>query len=326
MLGEFEFIQNIKKKYSLEKVGDDCAVLPKDDKTDQVITADLLVEDIDFRLEWTTPELLGHKALAVSLSDIAAMGAEPKWAMLSLGVPKNLWNSDFVERFYKGWHGHAKRSRTILVGGDISRTRDKFVVDSIVLGEIPKGAAIFRSGAEIGDAIVVTFRIGGSAGGLRLLEGGHKLGTGKPWEENLLASHLEPWPQTGTGIYLQKNDLANAMIDISDGLSSDLTHLCEASKVGAKIYAEQLPLNLNLKNLLPSRREQLDLALNGGEDFELLFTLPKEKIPKLSEGMIGGNDYGLFTVIGEITSDTGKIELIRNGKTEILLPKGYRHF
>src|SRR5690349_920268 len=99
MLGEFEFIQNIKKKYALEKVGDDCAVLPKDEKTDQVITADMLVEDIDFRLEWTSPEFLGHKALAVSLSDIAAMGADPKWAMLSLGIPENLWKSEFIDGF-----------------------------------------------------------------------------------------------------------------------------------------------------------------------------------------------------------------------------------
>ena len=100
MRSEFEFIQHIKKTYALKHIGDDCAVLPKDDKTDMVITADLLVEDIDFRLDWTTAKFLGHKALAVSLSDIAAMGATPKWAMLSIGVPEKLWNSDFLDEFY----------------------------------------------------------------------------------------------------------------------------------------------------------------------------------------------------------------------------------
>src|SRR4029079_14825756 len=147
MLGEFEFIQNIKKKYSLEKVGDDCAVLPKNSWTDQVITADLLVEDIDFRLEGTTPEFLGHKALAVSISDVAAMGGEPKWAMLSVGMPENLWNSDFINGFYEGWFALAKKFSIELVGGDVSRTPDRIVIDSIVGGEVPKGKAIMRSGA-----------------------------------------------------------------------------------------------------------------------------------------------------------------------------------
>jgi len=119
---EFEFIQNIKTKFSLTKIGDDCAILPKDDKTDLLVTADLLVEDIDFRLEWTTPELLGHKALAVSLSDIAAMGGDPRWSMLSIGIPERLWNSDFVDRFYDGWFELARKFDVDLVGGDVSRT------------------------------------------------------------------------------------------------------------------------------------------------------------------------------------------------------------
>src|SRR6188508_305989 len=107
MLTEFDFIHNIKLKYGLDRVGDDCAVLPKNEKTDLVVTADLLVEGIDFRLDWTTPEFLGHKALAVSLSDIAAMGAAPKWAMLSIGIPERLWKTDFLDLFYDGLHSLA---------------------------------------------------------------------------------------------------------------------------------------------------------------------------------------------------------------------------
>ena len=311
MLGEFEFIQNIKKKYSLEKVGDDCAVMPKDDKTDQVITADLLVEDIDFRLEWTTPEFLGHKALAVSLSDIAAMGAEPKWAMLSLGVPENLWNSDFVDRFYEGWFALAKEFCVELVGGDISRTPDKIVIDSIVGGEVPKGRAIMRSGAKIGDSIYVTGELGGAATGMWQLE------NGAANQSSFVLKQLKPQPQLTAAKLLQTLCVIHSMIDISDGLSSDLTHICDASGVGAKIYADQLPINPEFVTQFGAK-QSFDFALHGGEDFELLFTADEKKFSP-------PQSVKIFR-IGEITSDTGKIEIIRNGKTEILQPKGYRHF
>lgn len=323
MKGEFEFIQNIKKQYSLNKIGDDCAVLPKDDKMDLVVTADMLVEDIDFRVDWTTPELLGHKALAVSLSDIAAMGAEPKWAMLSIGVPERRWKESFVDRFYAGWHKLANNFAVELVGGDISRTPDRFVVDSVVGGEVSKGRAILRSGAVVGDAIVVTGQLGGSAGGLTLLASGKRLRTNtESWEDDLMSTHLQPWPQTATGIYLQRQNLVNSLIDISDGLASDLQHMCEASAVGARLDSEAIPIDIGLRNLLQTFDEQLNMALNGGEDFQLLFTLPKERLPAL----VDAPDRGLFTVIGEITSNVGIIELVRNGESEILEPKGYRHF
>ena len=174
MRGEFEFIQNIKSKYSLSRVGDDCAVLPKDAETDLLVTADMLVEDIDFRLDWTTAEFLGHKALAVSLSDIAAMGGKPVWSMLSVGMPENLWNSDFIDRFYEGWFALARKFDVELVGGDISSIDGKLVIDSIVGGEVAKGKAILRSTAKADDAIFVTGTLGGAAGGLNRLENGSR--------------------------------------------------------------------------------------------------------------------------------------------------------
>jgi len=311
MLGEFEFIQNIKKKYSLEKVGDDCAVLPKNRWTDQVITADLLVEDIDFRLEWTTPEFLGHKALAVSISDVAAMGGEPKWAMLSVGMPENLWNSDFINRFYKGWFALAKEFGVELVGGDVSRTPDLIVIDSIVGGEVPKGKAIMRSGAQVGDAIYVTGELGGAAAGLSQLE------NGVANAPDLIAKQLKPMPQIDIAKLLQTLGVIHSMIDISDGLSSDLAHICDASGVGAKIHAGRLPIDAALISQF-GEEQSLDFALNGGEDFELLFTANKKTfLPPRSVKI---------SKIGEITSDVGNIELISNGHTEVLRPKGYRHF
>jgi thiamine-monophosphate kinase len=152
MKSEFDFIEKIRRRAQSASIGtgigDDCAVIPKDSKTDLVITADLLIEDVDFRLEWTTPELIGHKALVVSLSDAAAMGAKPVWAMLSIGIPEKIWKTDFVDEFYEGWFRLAKKFGVGLIGGDVSRTPDKIVIDSIVAGEAKKGKAVLRSGAK----------------------------------------------------------------------------------------------------------------------------------------------------------------------------------
>jgi len=327
MRSEFQFIQHIKDRFSLSRIGDDCAVLPKDTDTDMVMTADMLVEDIDFRLDWTSPESIGHKALAVSLSDIAAMGATPHWAMISLGMPEGLWKSDFADRLYDGWHTLAKQFRVELIGGDISKTPDKLVIDSIAGGDLLKGRAILRSGANIGDAIAVTNYVGGSAGGLTLLKNGRRLdGELESWETDLIRYHLEPLPQAEIGAYLQENQLANAMIDISDGLVSDLNHICVASAIGARLVAEKIPLNLNLVHLTASFDEQLELGLNGGEDFQLLFTIDREKIPQLSAYNIDGYRPVLCHVIGEVTSNVGEIELVRGGKSSKLEPRGYRHF
>jgi thiamine-monophosphate kinase len=317
MVSEFEFIEKLRQKYSLKAIGDDCAVLPKDEKTDQVITADLLVEDIDFLLEWTKPEFLGHKALAVSLSDIAAMGAEPNWAMLSLGIPKNIWNSGFVDKFFEGWHKLARKYGVELVGGDISRTPDKMIIDSIVGGEVPKGKAILRSGARPGDAIFVTGELGGAVGGLELMENGSRLDTADQFQVVLLSRQLKPEPQLSIAKLLQNHYVVSSMIDISDGLSSDLAHICEESRVGAKIDADLIPVDPSLIQQFGSE-EAFDLALTGGEDFELLFTT-NEKIFSVPQSI-------KISRIGEITANTGIIELVRDGNTEILTPRGYRHF
>lgn len=315
MSSEFEFLESIRGRFSLGKIGDDCAVLPKDSKTDMVITADMLVEDIDFRVKWTTPEFIGHKALAVSLSDIAAMGADPTWAMLSIGIPKRVWNTDFIDRFYEGWHRLASEFGVELVGGDISRTPDKIVIDSVVAGEVEKGGAILRSTANPGDMIFVTNLLGGAAAGLAALEGGLP---GGAQLEKVVLKQLQPVPQIKWGKLLQKQHLASAMIDVSDGLSSDLAHLCRASGVGAEIYAEKIPVYAPSE--LPDRLgvDPLDLALNGGEDFELLFTSDPKNLSTLKTGH--------FLHIGEVTASEGMIELITSSERAVLRPKGYSHF
>ncbi len=318
MRSEFDFIQNIKKKYGLNKVGDDCAVLPKDAKTDMVITADMLVEDIDFRLDWTTPELIGAKALAISLSDIAAMGAKPVFALISLGLPKAVWETDFNDKFYKGFLTVARHYNVEMIGGDLSRTPDKIVIDSTVIGNIAKGKAILRSGAKPGDSIYVTGELGGASAGLMLLESGCRYSTSNDRKKQLITRQLRPIPQIKTGEQLSALGLATAMIDLSDGVSSDLLHICTMSGVGARIYCENLPYDRNLDELSFNSAQQAGLALNGGEDFELLFTGDEKQI---SNANLPG-----ITRIGEITANVGIIEVVDQKGVSFLQPKGFRHF
>jgi len=309
MHSEFDFINNIKKKFDLRHVGDDCAVLPKDAKTDLLITADLLVQDVDFRLDWTTPEYLGHKVLAVSLSDIAAMGGTPLHAMLSIGVPAELWKTDFLDRFYEGWHTLAREFDVELVGGDVSRA-DACVIDSIVMGETARSRAFLRSGARHGDAIYVSGTLGGSAAGLKLLEDGHS-------EHALIHRHLAPLPRLSLAAALSGLNLVTSMIDVSDGFAADLAHICRASDVGATVDAGLLPIDERVVGLFGDQ-EALDLALHGGEDYELVFTCGPESASAF-EGL-------QITRVGKINSESGTIGLTRNNQTTTLPSRGFRHF
>lgn len=316
MQSEFQFIENLKNRYKLSKVGDDCAVLPKDKKTDLVITTDLLIEDIDFRLDWSKPEFIGHKSLAVSLSDVAAMGAKPVWSMVSIGVPEKIWKTDFVDEFYEGYLNLAEKFGVELIGGDVSKTPDKIVIDSIAAGEVEKGKAILRSGAKVGDSIFVSGELGGASAGLKLLENGEKFD--KSNHNNLLLRQLKPMPQTEIGQYLCEKNLANSAIDLSDGLSNDLRHICDESRVGAKIFADKIPFESEISSFKFQTAEKLELALNGGEDFELLFTANQKKFLRQRK-------YDFF-YIGKVTQNVGIIELIFDDRIEILEPKGFQHF
>lgn len=316
MRTEFEFIQNIKEKFGLDKVGDDCAILTIDKNNRCVVTTDMLIEDIDFRLDWTTPEFLGHKALAVSLSDVAAMGAEPKWAMLSLGVPEKLWKGDFLGRLYEGWHELAQKFDVEMIGGDISRSPDRLVLDSIAGGVTDSQKPIQRSTARPGDTIFVSGTLGGAAGGLKLLERGELIDkTRSPSLNALILKQLAPNPKVELAVALRSRGLVSAMIDISDGFSSDLNHLCTASGVGAII--DSLPIDKTLLGHFPMV-EVVEMALNGGEDFEILFTVPPEKVSEVKT-------FPVYAV-GITTADPGVIELVTDGRKQIIEPMGFHHF
>ncbi|PYT03061.1 MAG: thiamine-phosphate kinase, partial [Acidobacteria bacterium] len=256
--GEFDFIERIRrqelrrtgKQYDssliphpsslLLGIGDDAAVIRQRASLDTVVTADLLVEGIDFRLDGLqiSARDIGHKALAVSLSDVAAMGARPRFCLLSVGVPSARWYGDFLKEFYRGVRALAARHGVAIVGGDISRTPARVVVDSVVLGEVRRGRAVLRSGALVGDQIFVTGSLGGAAAGLKILE--------KPAisqsrvkltraQRRLVLRQTRPAPRVEWGALVGERRLATAMIDLSDGLSSDLAHMCRESGVGARV-------------------------------------------------------------------------------------------
>jgi thiamine-monophosphate kinase len=322
----------------LTGIGDDAAVFRPGARRDTVISADLLVEDVDFRLKTFAPAAIGHKALAVSLSDIAAMGARPRWALLSVGVPPKLWKSSFLDEFYEGFFRLAREHNVALVGGDVSRTPARVVVDSIVLGEVARGRAVLRSGARGGDEIFVTGSLGGAAAGLRLIEDAAelpkdeaKLGKYFSGAAELVERQLRPRPRVEWGALLGERGLATAMIDISDGLASDLAHLCRESGVGALVQGDALPVNRLLTDRRALRRfsragelrRRADwFATQGGEDFELLFTVRPRDVAKLP-GQLGGVPA---TRIGEIRERRLGIKIVREGKAHAFEPHGFEHF
>lgn len=343
--GEFDFIELIRRQEDarrvnlnhsslvtrhsslLKGIGDDAAIIQQRTGFDTVVTADLLVEDVDFRLGRgrISPRDLGHRALAVSLSDVAAMGARPRFCLLSVGVPRGRWRGRFLEEFYAGVRSLAEAHGVLIIGGDTSRTPERVVIDSIVLGEVRSGRAVLRSGARAGDQIFVTGSLGGAAAGLKILESGvvrKSKALRRSKTIGLIARQLRPVPRVEWGALLGERRLANAMIDLSDGLSSDLAHVCRESRVGARVEAASLPLDPLLESNGIIADEALSLALDGGEDFELLFTVSERDARKLPDELNGVR----VTHVGEVTRERGKVRLVHNGRARLLQPGGFEHF
>ncbi len=355
-MNEFDFIKQLREQVGQRKhsarltagIGDDASIIRPTSQRDLVVTTDLLIEGVDFHRYATPPSLLGHKALAVSLSDIAAMGARPCWAFLSFGMPRDTWNGPGRDEFVAGFLQLADAFGVTLAGGDISATEEKIVIDSIVLGEVAAGNAVLRSGARPGDQIYVTGNQGGAAAGLKLIEMGARVsepgadrgphagiprggvdatGSTDHSEEDsiqsLLLRQLSPSPRVGWGIVLGEERLATAMIDISDGLSSDLHHLCAESNAGAVIEADAIPLDEDVKHLCGRRAlDPLMLALHGGEDFELLFTVAPENVSRLPKRV----DGVAISRIGEINYQTATVTIREKNHEWNLLPGGFEHF
>lgn len=288
-------------------IGDDCAILQAEPRNQLLVTTDLCIENVHFRREWHPPVVVGHRCLARGLSDIAAMGGTPMACFLSLGFPAKT-PSAWVNGFLRGLLALARRHQVSLAGGDIS-SAGEIVADIVVTGQVPAGRAIVRSGAGPGDRIYVTGTLGGSAAVLQQLSAGE---TVRP---SRTSPHFYPQPRVEAGQWLQKRGLATAMIDLSDGLSVDLSHICEESRVSARIAAARIPV---------APGSDLKLALHGGEDYELLFTARgRSRLPAKIAGVT-------LTEIGEICTPGNYPPAIQilgeNGKVTRLRQQGWEHF
>jgi thiamine-monophosphate kinase len=292
-------------------IGDDCSVLRIPANHDMLVTTDFSLEGVHFRRDWHPPESVGHRCLARGLSDIASMGGEPVAVFLSLALPPKLPQS-WVDGFLKGLLELANQFDITLAGGDTSRSPDGILADIMVLASVPKGKAILRSGARPKDRIYVTGELGGSAAVLNLLNSKLK----KKLTPTRYPSHFSPTPRIDMGRILRERGIASSMIDISDGLSTDLFHLCEESGVGAEIRAEAIPQASIGK---PAHKVNAELALHGGEDYELLFTARRgSHVP----GTIAGVK---ISEIGRITRSTSRILIADDSRTSFE-PRGWEHF
>ena len=361
------FARSTRASKILTGIGDDCAVLRLRPQQDSLVTTDFSLEGIHFRRDWHPAESVGHRCLTRGLSDITAMGGEPVAAFLSLALPRDLPQS-WVGRFTRGLVNLAEGHKVTLAGGDTAESPDGILADIVLLGAVPKGKAVLRSGAHPGDRIYVSGELGGSAAAvvefehlerrMRHPEGprfhqraeGSRVTRTRPTGDatdgapplsrsvrqrgdfdspdfqepshpkptpRTYPRHFYPEPRLALGRTLREKGLVSAMIDTSDGLSTDLAHICEESRVGAEIVAEWIPR----ARVGRSRREvSLELALHGGEDYELLFTASASKrIPSQIAGVP-------LTYIGVITRTAGISIRDANGVFHHLSVRGWEHF
>lgn len=312
-VGEFGLIRMIARepqgKDVVVGIGDDAAVIKMGDLF-QLFTTDLLVEGDHFRIDWSTPEQIGKKAMISNVSDIAAMGGDPKYALVSLSLNSRI-DADFVKGIYEGMNNMARKFGVDIIGGDT--THGKLMVINIALvGETDSDRLILRSGARPGDHIMVTGPLGGSRAGLELLLKGHE----EPVSQ--IVKHLEPGCRMDISNSISR--FANSMIDVSDGLASEVVHICEESGVGAIVEKDLIPLHedtVMAGDVL--NKDPYAFALGGGEDFELVFTVPGDKLEQARK-------YGIE--VGRIVEKEHGIFLRDPGRDKELIPLrgGYDHF
>jgi thiamine-monophosphate kinase len=336
--GELGLLQQIRSRAAQASssavrlgIGDDCALLRLRPGEEVAVTTDLSIAGRHFRLDWHPPASVGHRALARGLSDLAAMGARPLAAFLSLGLPRELAKApgrgrSWLSRFYDGLLALADFHKTPLAGGDLAES-PVAIADIVLIGAVPRGRALLRSGAQPGDLLYVTGSLGGASAGLACLaELAKSVGQVQPQSTHrpllkippkfapLLDPHLYPQPRLAQGRWLQRRRLASAAIDLSDGLSTDLAHLCTESGVAAEVDAALLPL---------SPGASLEQALHGGEDYELLFTAPPSV--RLPQSIAGVSVTRIGRILGP-RAHRPQIALLTPKGQQPLIRKGWEHF
>ena len=320
--GEFGLISRIAAKVITTEgvitgIGDDAAVTELSAGMQLLTSTDMLLEDVHFRRAWHDPYRLGRKSLAVSMSDIAAMGAIPRWALLSLAIPPGL-PPDFIDDFIRGFLAVASEYRVTLIGGDTCSSRSGLTLSVTIMGEQFPDRIVRRTGAKPDDDIWVTGTLGDAALGLRMVEKGEG-------DEFLVGRLLDPTPRVTAALILAEAGLATAMIDISDGLLADFGHIAELSQVGGCIRCGDVPLSASFRSH-PAHTPRIpyQLALSGGEDYELCFTADSSNREKIIEAM---KKCGIaVTRVGIVTSSPGVTALNPDGSRFEVHTEGFTHF
>ncbi len=332
---EFDLIRQLQRRHGagnasiLRGIGDDAAVIVPSRRAWQLLTTDLLTEGIHFDLRTATCFDIGFRAVAANLSDIAAMGGRPQYLLVAIAVPRSGSGREILQ-LYRGMMAACRSHKVRLIGGDTSASSSGWFVGITLIGSVPPGRALLRSGARVGDDIYVTGTLGDSLAGLALLEearnGAATTSLPERHRRYLLRRHLHPTARIEEGHWLSARRWATAAIDVSDGLSGDLRHICEESGVGAEIDLAALPLSPALRTYAKSAgRDPVALALAGGEDYELLFTVPARDRPRF-ERMAAGRRLHAAR-IGAIGPARAGIRAVSpDGRRRPLPVTSYEHF
>ena len=307
---EFGFIGDIATMFGslphhgFEPIGDDCTVLSMGDEA-LVMTTDMLIEDVHFLRFASSAEEVGHKSLMVNISDVAAMGAKPVATLLSIALPESA-QGEWAERFMRGYHEASQREGVALVGGDTTASKDKIAINVVAIGRAPMKNIKRRSEAKVGDVIAVTGKLGISSKGLVDIMFG---------DLNTAAAkhHRLGQARTAEGAWLGARSEVHAMMDISDGIASDIKHIMELSKVGAEIHIDKIPTDYDIR-----------FATTGGEDYELLLTVDANRFDSLAEEFSIATKTTL-TKIGTIT-ESNTLSWLENGAPADIELKGFTHF
>ncbi|MEJ2208954.1 MAG: thiamine-phosphate kinase [Anaerolineae bacterium] len=329
-LGEFPLIDRVAEIVAVERddvlvgIGDDVAVLDHGGEELLLAKVDIQVEGVHFLPGTISAHDLGRKALAINLSDIAAAGGRPYHALVSLALPAET-EVAWVEDLYRGLRHEAERYGLIVVGGNMARSPGAIVVDVFVLGRVRREHVLLRSGAQPGDRVLVTGTLGDSAAGLALLQD-PGIGLEPAQREMLLARHFTPTPRLPESAIIARRGSATAMIDVSDGLSSDVGHICERSGVGVRLWAARLPISPAARQVAGAAgRAAWQMALEGGEDYELCFTAPPDAAGTLAAA-VEAETGTTVSIVGEILVEPGRY-LVREDGTEVSLRAGgWQHF
>jgi len=325
-LGEFRFIDRIKldclvrPEGVIKAIDDDCCVFTIPHNKVNLLTTDMLVENIHFLRDAIPPFTLGRKSMAVNISDIAAMGGVPGEAVISLAIPETV-EVDYLDRFYEGMRSMCREFKVNILGGDTTSSPQHLVINIALTGWAAPGEVLYRSGARPGDVIFLTGYVGSSAAGLDIVLSNREF-AGK---QELLAAHFDPCPQVKEGRIIAGLKEAHSLIDVSDGVASDLGHICRQSGVGAILEKESIPVTETFKRYCAEF--QLDserLSLHVGEDYVLLGTHPEKSADKIKAGL-ESKDCKYFS-IGRIVEGSGIEMILPDGSLKVIPDRGYDHF